>query len=78
MSNKEKPKADLIDSEEAKEFKSRIDEGIVRFVVVSDTHNQEPLMPESLPNGDVLLHCGDMSNVGKTRELEIVNEWFGK
>lgn len=35
-------------------------------------------MPESIPEGDVLLHCGDMSNIGKDTELKIVNEWFGK
>ena len=35
-------------------------------------------MPESLPPGDVLLHCGDMSNVGKKHELKLVNDWFEK
>ena len=34
-------------------------------------------MPENLPDGDVLLHCGDMSNLGKPYELASVNEWFG-
>ena len=49
----------------------------MRFVVVSDTHNKEGLMPESLPDGDVLLHCGDMTRVGKDTELAVVNKWFG-
>ena len=35
-------------------------------------------MPENVPDGDVLLHCGDMSNVGKARELGLVNDWFGR
>ena len=34
-------------------------------------------MPEAVPDGDVLIHCGDMSNVGKARELKLVNEWLG-
>ena len=52
-------------------------EDVVRFVVVSDTHNQEMRMPEDLPAGDVLLHCGDMTNVGTEKELKSVNDWFG-
>ena len=35
---------------------------IVRFVVISDTHETHHLFgcPDSLPHGDVLLHCGDI------------------
>lgn len=50
----------------------------MRFVVVSDTHNKEASMPENLPDGDVLLHCGDMTRVGTSNELKSVNKWFGK
>ena len=35
-------------------------------------------MPEAVPDGDVLLHCGDFTNVGKDYQLATVNEWFGK
>ena len=35
-------------------------------------------MPEPLPAGDVLLHCGDMTNVGTAKEIKSVNEWFGQ
>jgi len=33
-------------------------------------------MPQSVPDGDVLLHCGDMSNVGLGKELQAVDNWF--
>ena len=35
-------------------------------------------MPENVPDGDVLIHCGDLTNVGKARELQSVNQWMGK
>ena len=52
--------------------------GYLRLVILSDTHNQEGKMPESVPDGDVLIHCGDLTNVGKAKELQMVNEWLGK
>ena len=50
-------------------------EGIVRFVLISDTHNRESEIDE-IPDGDVLLHCGDLTNKGKVEELKSVNDWF--
>ena len=35
-----------------------------RFVLISDTHNQRP----SLPDGDILLHAGDFTLFGKLQE----------
>ena len=52
-------------------------EGVVRFVVISDTHNHEGEMPQNVPDADVLLHCGDMTMIGKPSELQSVNDWFG-
>jgi len=49
-------------------------DGVVRFVVLSDTHSK---VPENVPEGDVLLHCGDMTMGGKVSELTKVNDWLG-
>ena len=35
-------------------------------------------MIHPIPDGDVLLHCGDMTNVGKGKEITSVNNWIGK
>ena len=50
-------------------------EGTLRFVVISDTHSRERKV--TIPPGDVLLHCGDFTNVGKQAEIAEFCEWFG-
>ncbi len=58
--------------------------GTVRFVCISDTHSYEsktmamPTALETIPHGDVLLHCGDFSNVGRPEEIERFATWFAK
>jgi len=56
----------------------------VRFVCISDTHSYEsktnlkgPTALEAIPEGDVLLHCGDFTNVGRLQEVEAFAAWFG-
>lgn len=34
--------------------------GAVRVVIVSDTHGKHHLLTDSLPDGDLLIHCGDL------------------
>ena len=46
----------------------------VRFVAISDTHGKRL---SDIPNGDVLLHCGDFSNTGRLEEVCAFCEWFG-
>lgn len=46
----------------------------LRVVVVSDTHNQHQKL--EVPDGDILIHCGDMTNRGSAPELQEVNAWF--
>lgn len=41
-------------------------QGAVRFVAISDTHTQHGVL--DLPKGDVLVHCGDFSNIGSLEE----------
>lgn len=49
---------------------------MVRVVVISDTHNRHEKF--DVPPGDVLIHCGDMTNRGSAPELADVNAWFGR
>lgn len=36
----------------------------IRCLVLSDTHDLEDAFPESAPNVDIILHCGDMTQIG--------------
>ena len=46
----------------------------MKIVAISDTHGFRPV----LPNGDVLVHCGDWSHwEGTIRELTSFSRWFG-
>ncbi|CAD8056371.1 unnamed protein product [Paramecium sonneborni] len=47
----------------------------LKFVCLSDTHNQHP---EFLEKGDVLIHCGDFTNRGEYWEIEQFNQWLDK
>lgn len=49
---------------------------MVRVVVVSDTHNRHNSF--EIPPGDVLIHCGDMTNRGSAPELREVDTWFAR
>jgi len=59
-------------------------ERTVRFVCISDTHSYETKAMsmatalESIPPGDVLLHCGDFTNTGKASEVAAFAKWFGE
>lgn len=44
----------------------------IRVVCISDTHNTQP----ELPNGDVLLHAGDLTQSGSPEELRSQIEWL--
>jgi len=47
--------------------------GSVRVVVISDTHNLNPL---SLPDGDILVHCGDFTLKGSSTEVHSFCDWL--
>ena len=49
---------------------------MVRVIVVSDTHNKHRRL--RIPDGDILIHCGDMTNRGSAPELADVNSWLGE
>lgn len=44
----------------------------VSVVCVSDTHNSQPQLPE----GDVLIHAGDLTQSGSLRELQAAVSWL--
>ena len=58
--------------------KTPITEDKLRFVCVSDTHaaiEKNPL--NFVPDGDILVHAGDITNVGQPKEIEKFNEYLG-
>ncbi|ORY71348.1 Metallo-dependent phosphatase-like protein [Pseudomassariella vexata] len=48
-----------------------------RFVCISDTHNAT-IKEDEMPDGDVLIHCGDLTDSGKAKELETTIGWLDK
>lgn len=50
----------------------------MKLVIISDTHSLHGQMYEDIPEGDVLIHCGDVCNRGTTREALDFIEWFKK
>lgn len=46
----------------------------MRVVCISDTHGYHDNMPQ-IPEGDILLHAGDISGIGKRLEVELFIEW---
>ena len=48
-------------------------EGHVRIVCISDTHSQYLVVPD----GDVLVHCGDWTKTGEPKQIEAFTSWFG-
>ena len=48
---------------------------MTRVVCISDTHGQHRRV--DVPDGDVLVHAGDLSGRGGEREVRAFAEWFG-
>lgn len=50
----------------------------MRIVCISDTHGLHRIMDDTnpLPKGDILIHAGDCTNVGKPHEIEQFVHWF--
>ena len=49
--------------------------GLVRLVLVSDTHDRHADLGP-LPPGDILLHCGDLTKRGRPAELLATDTWL--
>ena len=48
----------------------------MRVIAISDTHNCHSELV--LPDGDVLVHSGDATNLGKIHEVAAFAQWMGK
>jgi len=48
----------------------------MRVVLISDTHGAHRRV--TLPPGDILIHAGDMTNVGELAQFCDFNEWVGE
>jgi hypothetical protein len=48
----------------------------LRVVCISDTHSRESKLKSPLPEGDVLVHAGDFSNVGTMRENQAFRNYM--
>mmetsp|Transcript_22194 Transcript_22194/g.37592 ORF Transcript_22194/g.37592 Transcript_22194/m.37592 type:complete len:301 (-) Transcript_22194:286-1188(-) len=46
----------------------------LRFVCISDTHMQHSKL--NMPDGDVLIHCGDFTNHGSLKEVREFAAWL--
>lgn len=47
----------------------------MKIVAISDTHTQHSSL--DLPNGDMVIHAGDVSYKGTEKEIKDFYEWFG-
>ncbi len=47
----------------------------LRLVLIADTHNQHEKI--AVPDGDVLVHAGDLSYRGELADVEVFDEWLG-
>ncbi|XP_041372367.1 metallophosphoesterase MPPED2-like [Gigantopelta aegis] len=49
----------------------------IRFVCLSDTHSRIERTPDAIPFGDVLLHAGDLTNIGLAAHVDTFNTFLG-
>lgn len=48
----------------------------MRLVCISDTHSLHHMMKHPLPQGDVLIHAGDISNKGGEKDVTDFLHWY--
>src|SRR5690242_19573815 len=48
----------------------------MRLVLISDTHSLEHLMEHPIPDGDVLIHAGDMTDHGDPADVRDMVNYF--
>jgi predicted phosphodiesterase len=46
----------------------------MRLVIASDTHGLHDAL--TVPDGDVFIHCGDLTNTGELAEIREVGKWI--
>jgi len=50
----------------------------MRITHISDTHNKHNQLNGKLPGGDLLIHSGDISSIGRKSEVTNFIKWFNK
>jgi Icc-related predicted phosphoesterase len=50
----------------------------MRITHISDTHNKHNQLNGKLPGGQLLIHSGDFTSIGRKHEVEKFIEWFDK
>ena len=48
----------------------------MKILAISDTHNQHKKI--AIPEADVLIHCGDLTNGGEIWEIKEFCKWIAK
>lgn len=48
----------------------------MRITFISDTHGKHELLTNQLPGGNVLVHAGDISEMGREHEVRKFLKWF--
>jgi Icc-related predicted phosphoesterase len=48
----------------------------MRITHISDTHNKHKQLNGKLPGGDILIHSGDISSLGRKHEIADFIKWF--
>lgn len=48
----------------------------MKIIAISDTHRQHDDLTGRLPDGDLLIHAGDLTGVGRREEVENVLKWL--
>lgn len=48
----------------------------MRITHISDTHNKHNQITKDLPGGDIIIHSGDMSSIGRKNEILRFLNWF--
>jgi Icc-related predicted phosphoesterase len=48
----------------------------MRITFISDTHTKHNMITGDLPGGDLLIHAGDMSSMGRAHEIHDFCKWF--
>ena len=60
-----------------KEPNTLVSENYIRIVCISDTHSQIETSQIVIPDGDIIIHAGDFSNIGLLQEVRKFNNWIG-
>ena len=50
----------------------------MRITHISDTHNKHNQLNGKLPGGDILIHSGDVTSIGRKSEVERFIKWFNE